>query len=195
MALEAQTTTLEKLGSLGESIPGLDVTAIVKNIVDKSKELKAQVEAIEKEAEELKERGATEEEAKAEVTKMIKEIVDPYIKMVETMVKEKVNEIKAEYKKIKDAITAIPEDIQAAITNIVLPPAITAPPGGPNPIYALNLAKQTKNALTTTLNVIATSLATLIKAATAISFELPAVVLAVADTIVVLSQALNTIPV
>lgn len=195
MGLEKQIAVMEKLGSMGESIPGLEVDKIVQNIIDKNEALAEQKAQLEKEREALIASGKTAEEADSEIVKLVKAIVDPYVKQVETMVKDKVNEIKLEYKKIKEGLASIPEDIQAAVANILLPPAIAAPPAAPNPVYALNLAKQSKNALTTTLNVITAALLALLKAATAILFEVPDSILAIVDIIVTISNAIKTIPV
>jgi hypothetical protein len=56
MSLEPQIELLSKLGSLGESIPGLDIDPIVENLVKKSEELKTVTESIDSEEEEENER-------------------------------------------------------------------------------------------------------------------------------------------
>jgi Fe2+ transport system protein B len=136
----------------------------------------------------------TKAEAKAETKKQIKELVEAYKKQIETMVNDKIAEIKTEYKKIKDAITQIPEDVTAAIGAIALPPAIGVPPVAPNPLYALIIAKQAKHSLQSLLNIVISALLTLLKAATAILFEVPDVVLGIGATITILAKVLNTIP-
>lgn len=194
MALEKQIALIAALGDLGESIPGLDPTPIIKNMADKSEEIKNYIIVIEKQEEDLEAQGMTKAEAKAEIKKQIKELIEAYKKQIETMVKDKINEIKTEYKKVKDAVTAIPEDISAAIAAIALPPAIGVPPVAPNPLYALIIAKQAKHSLQSILNIVISSLVTLLKAATAILFEVPDVVLGIGATITVLAKVLNTIP-
>lgn len=194
MSLEKQIALIAALGDLGEGIPGLDPTPIIENMANNSEEIKGYIIVIEKQEETLRAQGMTKDEAKAEIKKQIKELIDSYKKQVETMVTDKINEIKTEYKKIKDGIKQIPEDVSNAITAIALPPAIGAPPVAPNPAYALILAKQTKNSLQTILNIVTTSLVTLLKAATAILFEVPDAILEIGATIKVLATVLNTIP-
>lgn len=195
MSLEKQIALIAALGDLGEGIPGLDPTPIIENMANNSEEIKGYIVVIEKQEADLEDQGMTKDEAKAEIKKQITELIDAYKKQVETMVVGKINEIKTEYKKIKDGIKQIPEDVSNAITAIALPPAIGVPPVAPNPVYALILAKQTKNLLQTILNIVTTSLVTLLKAATAILFEVPDTILETGATIKGLAKILNTIPV
>jgi dsDNA-specific endonuclease/ATPase MutS2 len=194
MALEPQITLMAALGDLGEGIPGLDFDKIIENIVKKAEAIKAKKEAIEKEIDELRNRDRiTKDEAKQMLKDKIKELIDKYKEAIKQMVIDAINEIKSVWKEIKTQVKQIPKDVKAAIAAIALPPAIG--PVGPNPIYALSIAAQTKSLLVAILNALATNLIKLIKAATMISFVLPQPVLVVGETIKTLDTLLNTIPV
>jgi hypothetical protein len=196
MALEKQITLLAELSNMGESIPGLDLTPIIENIVNKSEDIQNQTNIIGEKYDTLEERGEIDKDKKKEaIKKEVNDLIDAYKKQLKQMVEDQITEIRTEWKSIKASLKAIPEDVNKTIQNILLPPAITAPPGAPNPVYALNVAAQTKSLLIGLLNLIATSLVKVIKAANIILFELPEPVLAVGATIKVLDTLLNTIPV
>ena len=195
MAIQDQISLIAQLSALGESIPGLDITPIIENIANKNKEIKQYILMCEEEAKENQERGMTKEQAQKEADKKKKEVIDTYKKNIESFVQEQIDIIKSQYKIIKDGVKAIPDDVKATIANILLPPAISAPPSAPNPIYALNLAAETKNSLTSLLNTIVSAMLILLKAATAIQFEVPAVVLTIGETIKTLDSLLASIPV
>jgi len=80
MALEKQIALIAALGDLGEGIPGLDPTPIIKNMADKSEEIKGYIIVIEKQEADLEAQGMTKAEAKAETKKQIKELIDAYKK-------------------------------------------------------------------------------------------------------------------
>lgn len=196
MALEKQTALLLELGTMGEGIPGLDPTPIIENIVAKSKAIGDKITLIQAKYDQYRARKKmTDDEAKTELKKEVKQIIDDYKEILKKQVEMAIAQIKAEWKKIKEALLAIPEDVISAIQNILVPPAITAPPAAPNPIYALEVAAQTKRILLGILNTISPSLITLIGAATLILFELPEPVLVVGATIKALDMIINTIPV
>jgi hypothetical protein len=196
MALEKQTALIIELGTMGEKIPGLDPEPIIQNIIDKSEAIKDKITLIQAKYDQYKARDKmTKDEAKQKAKEEIKKIINDYKEALIAMVNEKIAQIKAEWKRIKEALLAIPEDIKSAIQNILTPPAITVPPAAPNPIYALEVAAQTKRILLGILNTIAPSMITLIGAATLILFELPEPVLAVGATIKALDTLINTIPV
>jgi len=195
MSIQDQTNLIAQLSMLGESIPGLDPTPIIKKLADKSKEIKQYILMVEEEVKENEERGMTKEEAKKEAEDKIKEVINTYKENIKAFVQEQIDIIKSQYKIIKDGIKAIPEDVKTTIANILLPPAISAPPSAPNPIYALNLAAEAKNALTGVLNTIVSAMLILLKAATQIQFELPSAVLSIGQTIKTLDSVLATIPV
>ena len=194
MALEPQIALMAALGDMGTGLPGLDLDKIIEKIAEKAEAIKAKKEAIEKEIDELRNRDRiTKEEAKKMLKDKIKEYIDKYKEAIKKMVNDAINEIKSVWKEIKVQVKQIPKDVAAAIAAIALPPAIG--PVGPNPIYALSIAAQTKSLLSAILNALATNLIKLIKAATMILFELPQPVLIVGETIKTLDTLLSTIPV
>jgi flagellar biosynthesis GTPase FlhF len=230
MSLQPQIELLSKLGSLGESIPGLDVEPIVENLVKKSEEIKTATESIEEEEEEENERETrserrkerkaererkkagrkekTEEEKEAQkaerekkkeefkkkAEEQIKKIVGNYKSQMNVIVSENIIGITQSYKVFKDSIESIPPDVNALIANILLPPAITAPPGGPNPVYALNLTIQGKNTLSRTLNSAIVAFTQVLKLSTAIKFEIPKSILDLFDKISTVNNLINKIP-
>jgi hypothetical protein len=213
MSLQPQIELLDKMGNLGESIPGLDVNKIVENLAKKSEELKTITESIDSEEDEEVERAKrsedkkkTEEEKVAERKKkreeakkkgdaQKKKIIDTFKKNIKETVKEKITVIKQNYKVFKDSVESIPPDVTALITNIALPPAITAPPGGPNPVYAFNLAKQGKNTLGRTLNNAIVAFTEILKAANAIKFEIPKFILDLFEKISIANTVISSIPI
>jgi hypothetical protein len=195
MSIEAQQNLILELSNMGEGLPGLDPTPIIKNILDKSEEVKSYILMVEEEVQENIDRGMTKEEAEAEAKRQITEMIDKYKETLKNIVNEQIAIIKSQYKVIKDGLAAIPADVKTAIANILLPPSISAPPSAPNPVYALNLVAETKNALSGLLNVISAALVTLIKAATTIKFEVPGVILSLGQTIKTTDTLLSTIPV
>jgi hypothetical protein len=147
----------------------------------------------EKEAQEA-ERKKKREENKKKAEEQKKKIIENYKKKMRVVVQENTIEIKQNYKIFKDAIESIPPDVSALITNILLPPAITVPPGGPNPLYALNLTKQAKNTLVRTLNSAIVAFTVVIKLSTAIKFEIPKPILDLFDKINIVSNLIGSIP-
>jgi hypothetical protein len=152
-------------------------------------------EKTEEEKEEQKaERKKKREETKKKADAQKKKIIENYKKQMRVVVQENTIEIKQNYKIFKDAIESIPPDVTALIANIFLPPAITVPPGGPNPLYALNLTKQTKNTLVRTLNSAIVAFTIVIKLSTAIKFEIPKPILDLFDKINIVSNLIGSIP-
>lgn len=195
MSLEKQKELIESAGNLGLAIPGLALVKIVENIVEKSKEVKAHIEIIKKEKEALEAQGFDKEKAKEDAKKKTKELIDKYKESIKEFVKEQIALIKQQYKIFMDGLKRIPEDVKTAIQNIALPPAISAPPAAPNPIYALNLAKQTKAALVGTLGIIVLAFTEILKAATKILFVLPDPLLKTFEQIKTAFTIINSIPV
>ena len=213
MSLQPQIELLSKLGSLGESIPGLKVEPIVENLVKKSEEIKTATESIDEEEEEENERetrserrkerkaererkkaGKKKEEFKKKAEEQIKKIVGNYKSQMNVIVSENIIGITQSYKVFKDSIESIPPDVNALIANILLPPAITAPPGAPNPLYAFNLTIQGKNTLSRTLNSAIVAFTEVLKLSTAIKFEIPKPILDLFDKISVVNNLINKIP-
>lgn len=194
MALEAQIALIDTLGNMGEKLPGLDLDKIIENIAKKAEAIKSQYDAIKEEVDELRNRDRiTKDEAKQMVKDKMNAIIEEYKKKITQMVNDAINEIQSAWKEIKTQIKQIPKDVKNAIKAIALPPAIG--PVGPNPLYAITIAAQTKSLLVAILNALATNLIKLLKAATMILFEVPQPVLAAGETIKALATVLNTIPV
>lgn len=215
MSLQPQTDILNKLGNLGESIPGLSPDPIIENLAKKSEEIKKITESIDSEVEEESERikraskkpktpeeeQAAEEERKKKLEEsrkkaeeQKKKIIETFKKNIKEIVNDKITEIKQNYKVFKDSVESIPPDVTALISNIALPPAITAPPGAPNPIYAINLAKQGKNTLGRTLNSAIVAFTIVLKAATVIKFEIPKFILDLFEKISIVNSIISKIP-
>ena len=195
MSLEKQKQLIASSGSLGLSIPGLSIDPIVKNIMDKSAELKSHKEMIEEEKKENEERGMNKEDAKKEAETKLKEVIEKYKKSIKEAAEEQIILIKQHYKNFKEGLESIPSDVKAVIANIALPPAISVPPGSPNPIYALNLAKTAKSSMTGTLSTINISFTEILKAANKILFVLPEPILSLFQKVKTASGINNGIPI
>jgi hypothetical protein len=195
MSLEKQKQLIASSGSLGLSIPGLSIDPIVKNIMDKSAELKSHKEMIEEEKKENEERGMNKEDAKKEAETKLKEVIEKYKKSIKEAAEEQIILIKQHYKNFKEGLESIPSDVKAVIANIALPPAISVPPGSPNPIYALNLAKTAKSSISGTLSTIIISFTEILKAANKILFVLPEPILSLFQKVKTASGINNGIPI
>jgi hypothetical protein len=195
MSLEKQKQLIASSGSLGLSIPGLSIDPIVKNIMDKSAELKSHKEMIEEEKKENEERGMSKEDAKKEAEAKLKEVIERYKKSIKEAAEEQIILIKQHYKNFKEGLESIPSDVKAVIANIALPPAISAPPGAPNPVYALNLAKTAKSSISGTLSIIIISFTEILKAANKILFVLPEPILSLFEKVKTASGIINGIPI
>lgn len=195
MSLEKQKQLVEESGALGLSIPGLSIEPIIKNIMDKSSEIKAHKEMIEEEKKENEERGMKKEEAKKEAEAKLKEVTEKYKESIKEAAKEQITLIKQHYKNFKDGLESIPEDVKAVIANIALPPAISVPPAAPNPIYAINLAKTAKSSIAGTLSIIIISFTEILKAANKILFVLPESILSLFEKVKMASGIINGIPI
>jgi type IV secretory pathway VirB4 component len=195
MSLEKQKKLIEESGALGLSIPGLSLEPIIKNIMEKSRELKEQREMIEEEKKENEERGMRKEDAKNEADKKLQEIIERYKESLKEVVSEQITIIKQHYRNFKDGLERIPSDVKSVIANIALPPAISVPPSAPNPIYALNLAKTTKSSIIGTLSIIIISFTEILKAANKILFVLPESILSLFEKVKVASEIISSIPI
>jgi hypothetical protein len=195
MSLQRQKQLIEELSNLGENIPGLDVDIIIENIAKNSDEIKSQVQMIEEEVDENIERGMDENQAKEEGKQKIKDIIKKYKESIRDAIIEQITIIKLQFKVFKEGLAQIPADVKATIANLALPPAITVPPGGPNPIYAVNLASTTKRALIATLSVMIIAFTAMLIASNKIFFVLPNTILSLFEKISTFSKLLNTIPV
>jgi hypothetical protein len=194
MSLAEQKRLVEQAGELGESLPGLNLNSILENIVKNSKEFKAQSDIAEQEVNENVERGQSREEARKEANRKIKQTRDIYKESIREAAIEQITIIKQQYRIFKEGLERIPADVKLVIANIALPPAITAPPGAPNPIYALNIAKTAKSALAGTLSIIIFAFTEILKAANKIFFVLPQSLLSLYEKLKTTSNILNSIP-
>jgi polyhydroxyalkanoate synthesis regulator phasin len=195
VSLENQTQIIDKIGGLGESIPGLNSNSIIQNLLKNSKELSTYYDSIPQDVEENVQRGMSREEAQKKSDEDIKNVTESYKKGIEKGIKDKITSMKQNYKIFKDSVDSIPEDITALISNIALPATVTAPPGAPNPIYALNLAKQGKNTLGRTLNTAISAFTQLLKDANSIGFEMPTSILNLFEKISTINTLISSIPV
>jgi hypothetical protein len=195
MSIAKQKELIEKSGELGLPIPGLSITPIIAAIAKNSAELKAYYKAVEDERKENEERGMDKEQAKKEAKEKTKEILKKFKETIKQFVIEQIALIKQQYKIFMDGLKRIPADVKTAIMNIALPPAISVPPGAPNPLYALNIASQTKNALAGTLGIIILAFTEILKAATKIEFVLPEPLLVSFEQIKIAATVVNSIPV
>lgn len=194
MAIEDQNKAISKLGKLGEDIPGLNVNTVLDNLVQKNEALKSQFENLNKVKEENLERGMTEDEAAAKVEEDKKKMVEDAKKNLKPMVEEEIIKMKQEYKTAKEALASIPTEAQAAMALVVLPTAISVPPSTANPAYTLGMALQTKKSLLKTLNIVLSSLTTLMMLANKLKFELPASILKLVETLSTVTKGLSIIP-
>lgn len=196
MSLERQTALLVESGTLGLSIPGLDVEAIAVKLLETQEAVKIQIEIIKEDVNKLKESGEiTEEEVEAKVDEEVKKIIDPILPSVKAYVVERKIIIEQQFKTITESLKKIPADVQGAIAQLALPPTITAPPGAPNPVYALIVAAQAKTTLSFVLAVMVSAFSTMIIKANEIQFALPDSILDLFEQIKTAAALLDTIPV
>jgi hypothetical protein len=195
MTLKKQKELVASSGALGLSIPGLSLEPIIKNIMDKSEELKEHKKMIEDEKKENEERGMGKADAEREANKKLNDITEQYKKRIKEVADEQITLIKQHYKNFKEGLESIPPDVKAVIANIVLPPAISVPPSTANPIYALNLAKTAKSSIASTLSAIIISFTEILKAANNILFVLPESILSLFEKVKTASEIINSIPI
>lgn len=194
MAIEDQTKAISELGKLGENIPGLSVDKVLDNLVQKNDALKSQFENLNKVKEENIERGMTEDEAAAKVDEAKKKAIEDAKKNLKPMVEEEIIKMKQEYKTAKEALDSIPTEVQTTMALTVVPTAISVPPSSANPAYTLGIALQTKKSLLKTLNIVLSSLTTVMMLANKLKFELPAPILKLVETLSIVTQGLSLIP-
>jgi len=194
MAIEDQTKAISELGKLGENIPGLNVDKVLDNLVQKNDALKSQFENLNKVKEENIERGMTEDEAAAKVDEAKKKAIEDAKKNLKPMVEEEIIKMKQEYKTAKEALDSIPTEVQTTMALTVVPTAISVPPSSANPAYTLGIALQTKKSLLKTLNIVLSSLTTVMMLANKLKFELPAPILKLVETLSIVTQGLSLIP-
>lgn len=194
MALAEQIKLLSELDSLGKDIPGLNINAIIENLVEKADAVKEQIEVIKQVKEENMERGMTEEEAEAKIKEEKDKLIEEAKQKFEPMVKEEITKMKQEYTIAKEAIDSIPNEVESIMAATVIPPAISAPPSTANPLYTLKLALQAKKGLMKTLNIVLAALTKVITIANKLMFALPTVVLDLVKALATVTNTLDKIP-
>jgi hypothetical protein len=192
MALEDQAKAVTQLGSLGTSIPGLNADSVIENIIKKDETLGKYLAMIDSAKEEKIERGMTKEEADAAAEEAKKQILEEVKKSLKPSIEEDIIRMKQEYKTAKEALDSIPVEVQATVATAALPAAL--PPAVPNPIYTLGIALQTKKSLIKTLNIVLSSLTTIMMLANKLKFELPAPILKLVETLSIVTNGLSLIP-
>jgi hypothetical protein len=193
MSLAEQKRLVNQAGELGESLPGLNLNAILENIVKQSDELKTQYKIVEQEVEENIARGESEADSRKEAEEKLKQTLNVYKESIREAAIEQITTIKQQYRIFKEGLDRIPEDVKLVIANIALPPAIG--PVAPNPAYALNIAKTAKSSLAGTLSIIIFAFTEILKAANKIFFVLPQSLLSLYEKLKATSNILNSIPI
>jgi hypothetical protein len=194
MSLEDQSKAVGKLGELGLSIPGLNVDSVIENLIKKDENLGKYLKMISDARKEKIGRGMSKEDADKEAEDEKKKVLDKVKENLKPMVEEEIIKMKQEYKTAKEALDSIPGEAQAAIAAAALPPAVTAPPGAPNPAYTLAMALQTKKNILKILNIVLSSLTTVMMIANKLKFELPASILKLVEALNIATTALSIIP-
>lgn len=194
MSLEEQASAIEKLGSLGTDIPGLNADSVIENIIKKDENLGKYLTMIDAAKDEKIERGMTKEQADKEAEETKKETLKKAKENLKPQVEEDIIKMKQEYKNAKEALDSIPSEAKTVVALTIVPPAISAPPSTANPAYTLGIATQTKKSLLKTLNIVLSSLTTLITLANKLKFELPQAVTALVSALTVATNALSAIP-
>ena len=192
MALEDQVKAVTKLGSLGTDIPGLDADSVIENLIKRDENLGKYLTMIDNAKAEKVYRGMSEEEADKATEEAKKKVLEEIKKNLKPAVEEDIIKMKQEYKIAKEALDSIPTEVQATVVNAALPAAL--PPAVPNPAYTLGVALQTKKNLLKTLNIVLSSLTTVITLANKLKFELPPVVLTLVSTLTIVTTGLSLIP-
>ena len=194
MALEDQAKAVTQLGSLGTDIPKLNADSVIENIIKKDENLGKYLVMIDAAKEEKIERGMTKEEADKAAEEAKKKVLEEIKKNLKPQVEEDIIKMKQEYKTAKEALESIPVEAQATIALVAIPPAVSVPPSAPNPAYTLGVALQTKKSLLKTLNIVLSSLTTLMMLANKLKFEVPAPILKLVETLSIVTKGLSIIP-
>ena len=194
MALEDQAAAVTKLGSLGTDIPNLNADSVIDNIIKKDEALGKYLVMIDSAKAEKIERGMSKGEANKAAEEDKKKIIGEIKKTIKPSVEEDIIKMKQEYKTAKEALDSIPVEAQATMALVVLPTAISVPPSTANPAYTLGVALQTKKSLLKTLNIVLSSLTTLMMLANKLKFELPASILKLVETLSTVTKGLSIIP-
>jgi hypothetical protein len=174
---------LEELSKGGPSIPGLDIDAVIKNIVD------IQVKSLEGKIYEVAD---TVEQAKEDIEAMRVQLTE-YLSTgdAKAAIKAEIDNIKTSAKAATIAIKEIPTSITKMIAENAIPPMITVPPAPPNPINVGLKVLIARSDFKTIIETIGKILSDLLKSALKIKFEVPNSILAMVN---ILATLKNTIP-
>jgi hypothetical protein len=196
MSLKDQEELIVELGAKGSPIPGLNLESILKNLVDKSQELKEIKEGYEKEIEDLSERGEVDiEDLKKQAEDAIKQSIDTFIESMTRPIEEKIALIKQNIKIVKKGLENIKDDVKSAISQSASIATITATPGPGIASFTVETLKGIKSTVGTTLNIVIAAFAIVLKECTDLKFELPNSILNTAKTLDTVATLINTIPV
>lgn len=119
---------------------------------------------------------------------------EQFVKEKKKLITDAINEIKMEYKNIKDGIALVSTQVKSIIANLVMPATVTVPPGVPNPLHAVNDISQKKGLLNKILFDLNVSSAKILNAAIKAELELPQPVLTVMNSVAETKKLLDTIP-
>jgi hypothetical protein len=183
------------LETTGPKIPGLDKDAILVILASKEPALKKQFDDIQKGINEDIEAGMSEEDAKEKAKKDQMMIIEKYKESMDGYVDERIAEIEKQYDVFLKSVKTIPDTVATTIANIALPPALTVPPGAPNPVYSINLARQVKASLGIILASAVIAFGIIVKLSSELKFKLPEEVLKIFDTLKTFDGLLKSIPI
>lgn len=118
---------------------------------------------------------------------------DEFIKEKKKQLDVAINEIKMEYKNMKEGIALVSAQVKTIISNLAMPATVTVPPGAPNPLYVVNDISQKKGILNKILFDLNMSSAKILNAAIKAELTLPQPVLVVMNSIAETKKLLDTI--
>ena len=177
--IDEMTTTMNRLidseGSV--SIPGLDFSSVVDNLVEKKYADSLSACETSTERMEMKDRLSkyyTEGEGKL-------------------VVQTEIASIKSNFSAAKDQLSFVSEAVVANTASNLLPPMIGT--ASPNPAYIFAENKVKLNQMKAMLKNISACIVNLLKSAINLMFQLPSSVMAVIDTFATVKSAVESIPV
>lgn len=120
---------------------------------------------------------------------------DQFIKEKRKLLTDAINEIKMEYKNMKEGIAIVSAQVESIIANLAMPAVVTVPPGLPNPLHLVNDISQKKGFLNKILFDLNMSSAKILNAAIKAELELPQPILTMMNSIADTKKLLDTIPI
>lgn len=185
-----QTALLQKLASV--SVTGLPdaqlmIDQILTNLAEKNKQLNDYIKQIKDLIKKAK-----DPETRKKLKEQLKQVVIDFKDKLKNLVTEKVAEIRQMCNLIIDGLKQVAADVKSAIAAIALPPALGTVT--PNPVYALLIAIQVKNALSRTLSFLASCFRQMLSAAILVEYVLPDPILDLVNVIATTKTVVDTIP-